>query len=676
MSDAQDDGAAVHIELDAAGFVTHWPAQAVALFGLPASAVLGQPLPWLLDDGQDPTHPQPVTLPHEGEALRLLVERPDASGQPRRLWMTLRRRHDAQGQPLGLHVRYEPASDDDSKQADRWARLGDLLQRSPLGLVVLDPAGRAVVANAAFTRITGHVPDGTTPLWPTLWADPAPPPLDALMHGDEGHWHGEATARHREGHPLPLGVSLGAVRVGAEAQRHVLCVLVPQHRDPHAPGAQRLRDHFDPVSGLPNRLLLAQLLGQLLAQARRSRSLVAVLAIRWPRLGRLYDTLGHTVGDTLVRAATGRLQGALREQDLLARLDHDTVVAVLPGLPLREHAALVAHKLIERLQPAYAALDGEVECPACVGVALFPDNGHETAALLRCAEAATQRTADPDQPPVTFFSADMQARATERLRLEHELRRASAQGELRLWLQPKVSLRTGRIVGAEALLRWQHPRHGLLGPAHFVPLAEESQLILELGDWVLQEACRILRRWNAGGIAMPPLAVNVSARQFLPTLPGRLDSLLREHGVAPRQLQLEVTESVMVRGAENVVPIMEALAAMGLGLALDDFGTGYSSLAYLKRFPIRTLKIDRSFVTGIPHQISDGAIARAIATMGQQLRQEIVAEGVETVEQMQFLRALGCDQLQGFLFSPPVDLDTFETLVRQDRRLPLDPPHS
>lgn len=673
MSSPRDDPpAAADVELDPAGFVTGWSAQAIALFGLPAESVLGQPLPWLLDDTGAPDGPAELHLPTEGDTVRTLVERPDASGRRQRLWMTLRRRHDPDGQPVGLHIRYEPVRPDQAAEDERRHWLGTLLERGPLGLLVVDATGRAVAANPAFTRITGRTPDDLTAAWPALWHEPVPPLADLLHGGD--HWHGEAVARHRDGRALHLGVSLGVVRPPDGAPPHVLCLLTPAHADAPAEAADRPRGHFDPVSGLPNRLLLGQLLGQLLAQARRSRAPVAVLAIRWPRLGRLYDTMGHEIGDAIVRAATARLQGALREQDVLARLGHDTVVAVLPALPRREHAALVAHKLVERLLPAYAALDGEVECPACIGVALYPDNGHEAAVLLRCAEVATQRAVEPDTPPVTFFSADMHERATERLRLEGELRRAGTHGELHLLLQPKVSLRTGRIVGAEALLRWRHPRHGLLGPAQFVALAEESNLILDLGDWVLQEACRILREWNARGWPMPPLAINVSARQFQPALPERIDELLRRHAVAPRQLQLEVTESVMVRGADSVAPIMEELAAMGLGLALDDFGTGYSSLAYLKRFPIRTLKIDRSFVTGIPHQISDCAIARAIVTMGQQLRQEIVAEGVETVAQMQFLRALGCDQLQGYLFSPPVALDAFERMVLEDRRLPLDPP--
>jgi EAL domain-containing protein (putative c-di-GMP-specific phosphodiesterase class I) len=270
-----------------------------------------------------------------------------------------------------------------------------------------------------------------------------------------------------------------------------------------------------------------------------------------------------------------------------------------------------------------------------------------------------------------FYSPDMNQRAKEHLRVEGELRHALTAGELFLYYQPKVSLRNGRIVGAEALIRWRHPVRGMIAPSLFIGVAEESGLILDMGAWVLEEACRQIRQWQDEGIQMPPVAVNLSARQFDAGLPERVHAALERHGVAPQQIKLEITESLLVRGPENVIPIMNRLVAMGLALALDDFGTGYSSLSYLKKFPISSLKIDRSFVVGLPHEENDCAIARAIVTMAQQLRQEIVAEGVESPEQMRFLRELGCDQLQGFLFSPAVSAEAFASLVQEGRRLAL-----
>jgi EAL domain-containing protein (putative c-di-GMP-specific phosphodiesterase class I) len=271
-----------------------------------------------------------------------------------------------------------------------------------------------------------------------------------------------------------------------------------------------------------------------------------------------------------------------------------------------------------------------------------------------------------------FYSPEMNQRAKEHLRIEVELRHALAARELQLYYQPKVSLRSGRIVGAEALLRWRHPERGMIAPYLFIPVAEESGLIMDIGNWVLNEACRQIRQWHESGISMPPIAINLSARQFDHALPERIQTVLDQHQVAPEYLKLEITESLLVRGTDYVVPIMNQLVAMGLTLALDDFGTGYSSLSYLKKFPISTLKIDRSFVIGLPHEENDCAIARAIVTMGLNLRQEIVAEGVENLEQMIFLRDLGCDQLQGFLFSQPVPAAEFVRMVEQGKRLPLD----
>jgi EAL domain-containing protein (putative c-di-GMP-specific phosphodiesterase class I) len=266
----------------------------------------------------------------------------------------------------------------------------------------------------------------------------------------------------------------------------------------------------------------------------------------------------------------------------------------------------------------------------------------------------------------------MNIRAKEQWQLEAELRQALSRHQLSLHYQPKVSLRSGRIVGAEALVRWKHCEHGLIPPGKFIPLAEETGLIFDLGNWILDEACRQIRHWQDAGLEPIPIAVNLSARQFDRQLPERLLAAVERHGIPCELLRLEITESLLVRGTETVVPIMNELVAMGFSLSLDDFGTGYSSLSYLKKFPITTLKIDRSFVIGVPQDENDCAIAQAIVTMGKQLRQEIVAEGVETSAQMTFLRGLGCDQLQGFLFSPALDADAFARMVTERRRLSLD----
>ncbi len=662
------------IELDLMGYVTGWNAAATRLFGFEADEAMGQHLIFLLGDDSDALGELGAWEPGVAETRHDVVLR-HKRGEPVAAHLKLRLLRDADGEPTGMRALYAPRHSAMADE-DRMRLYVSIIDNSHQGVMVTDAQDRIVMVNPAFTRITGYSMDEAVGKTPDI--------LRSGKHGLDfrgevqaarqgaGLWLGEILGRRKNGEVFPQSVCISTVRNDAGEITHAFSIFsdISAHKETEA-RLQRLAN-FDSVTGLPNRLLLSQLLEQNLSQARRSRDVVGVLVVQLQRLGWVYDTLGHDAGDGLMTQVAQRLQSGLREQDILARLGHDKLAVALPNLRQREHAGLVAQKLLALLRPAYPTAGHEVHCPASLGIAIFPDNGTETAALLRCAEMANTRGLEQANGEPTYFSEEMNQKANERFRIENELRHALAHGELLLYHQPKVSLRSGRIVGAEALTRWQHPRHGLLTPGNFVPVAEETSLILELGEWVLHEACRQIRAWQDQGLQMPPLAVNLSARQFDKHLPRRLDHLLSQHGVRPQQLKLEITESLMVRGADEVTPIMNELAAMGLGIALDDFGTGYSSLAYLKKFPITTLKIDRSFVVGIPTQSNDCAIARAIVTMGQQLRQEIVAEGVENREQMQFLRDLGCDQLQGYLFSPPVPAERYAHMVQNDERLPLD----
>lgn len=671
-----DTSTVPRITLDLAGYVTGWNGGATELFGFSAEEAIGKHLVLLAGADSDELAELAAWQPGVDETRQHIVRR-NKDGKVVASHLTLRLLRDADGEPSGMEALYEPELANGSSSAEERLRLYvSIIEDSHQGVMVTDASQRIVMVNPAFTRITGYSAEEAIGQTPDILRS-GKHGLDFRAHVQSamkgaGLWLGEILGRRKNGEIFPQSVCISTTRNDKGEITHAFSIFsdISAHKETEA-RLQRLAN-FDSVTGLPNRLLLNQLLDQNLSQARRSREVIGMLVVQLQRLGWVYDTLGHDAGDDLMKQVADRLQDGLREQDILARLGHDKLAVVLPSLRKREHAGLVAQKLLALLRPAYQAAGHEVHCPASIGIAVFPDNGAETAALLRCAEVANTRGLEQADGEPTYFSEEMNQKANERFRIENELRHALAHGELLLYHQPKVSLRNGRIVGAEALLRWQHPRHGLMAPGNFVPVAEETSLILELGDWVLQEACRQIREWRERGLQMPPMAVNLSARQFDKQLPKRIDSLMREHGVQPQQLKLEITESLMVRGADEVTPIMNELAAMGLGIALDDFGTGYSSLAYLKKFPITTLKIDRSFVVGIPAQANDCAIARAIVTMGQQLRQEIVAEGVESREQMGFLRDLGCDQLQGYLFSPPVAVARYEQMVLEDVRLPLD----
>ncbi|MEY2685355.1 MAG: hypothetical protein RJA09_2499 [Pseudomonadota bacterium] len=659
------------VSIDPLGYITHWSAAACTLFGHTPAEALGQHILMLRPD-----EPGLAELEALGRPGGLTVTRHNRAGLPLTLQLTVTADQDPHQRVTTLHAHYAPVLPtlSDSERHRLYRRI---IEDSSQGVLVTDAQERIVMVNTAFTRITGYTAAealGQTP--DLLRSGRHDAAFRAQVRGamqGTGLWLGEIMGRRKNGEVFPQSVSISTIRNDQGEVTHAFSIFsdITEHKQTEAQ-LQRL-SHYDTATGLPNRTLFNELLGTSLGQARRQHTNAAVLVVQLQRLSGVYDSLGHEAGDLYVQHMALRLRATLRETDTLARLGHDKFAICLPAVPVQEHAALVAQKLLNALRPAHRVTGHEVPGDASTGIALYPLNGTDAATLLRCAELANAKAHSDNDSDGTllFFSDEMNARATERFRIESGLRQALAQGGLELHYQPKVSLRSGRIVGAEALVRWQHPQQGFIPPGQFIPVAEETSLILELGDWLLNEACRQMRAWQDQGLHMPPIAINLSARQFTPQLPGQIEGLLQTHGLQARQLKLEITETLVVRGPDEVVPTMNELVAMGLDIALDDFGTGYSSLAYLKRFPIQTLKIDRAFVEGIPLDANDCAIAQAIVTMGQQLRQEIVAEGVETHEQMVFLKNLGCDQLQGYLFSKPVPASAFEQMVREDKRLSL-----
>jgi len=428
--------------------------------------------------------------------------------------------------------------------------------------------------------------------------------------------------------------------------------------------------YYDALTKLPNRSLFFRLVDQALAEARRSHHHGAILFIDLNRFKPINDTLGHAVGDRLLQGIAERLRGVVRDQDVVARLGGDEFVVALFDIARREHAAVVAQKLLAALEPPLHVDDHELKIGAAIGISTYPRDGDDTVTLLRMADIAMYRAKQEEKDGgYAFFSEEMNQRAQDRMRIESGLRQAIANDQLLLHYQPKIDLASGRIVGAEALVRWRHPERGMVPPGEFIPIAEESGLVTRLSSWVLDDALRQARAWQDAGLPATKIAVNLSARDFAPGLAARIAAMLERQGLAPDRLELEITEGMLTENSESVIAMMDELAAQGVALALDDFGTGYSSLAYLKRFPIDTLKIDRSFVRGIPGDGNDCAIAGAIVSMAQRLGHRVVAEGVETAEQLAFLRTLGCDEIQGYLFSPPVDAEAFAAMLRADQRL-------
>ena len=427
--------------------------------------------------------------------------------------------------------------------------------------------------------------------------------------------------------------------------------------------------YYDALTNLPNRSLLTKLVDQALTVAQRSKLHGCVLFIDLNRFKLINDTLGRKIGDELLCEVARRFRAVLRDQDLVARLGGDEFAVGLFDIGQHFEASMVAQKLLGTLNSPILIDGHDLRVGGSIGISVYPQDGGDAETLLRLADIAMYRAkqeggAEGDH--VAFYSQDMNQGMQERMRIESGLRHALGNGELLLHYQPKFSIGSGKIIGAEALVRWRHPQRGLVPPAEFIPLAEATGLVVQVGEWVLEAACAQAQVWKDAGLPPIRLAVNVSAREFTSTLPGRVQETLTRYGLEPSWLELEITESTLMHNIDRVIGIMDRITALGVTLSLDDFGTGYSSLSYLKRFPIDTLKIDRSFTIGIPGDANDCAIANTIISIAQQLKHKVIAEGVETVEQLAFLKHSGCDEVQGYLFSRPLEAEAFEQALREN----------
>jgi diguanylate cyclase len=419
----------------------------------------------------------------------------------------------------------------------------------------------------------------------------------------------------------------------------------------------------DGLTKLPNRMLLEDRLGQAIAHAQRARSLCAVLFVDLDRFKAVNDTLGHFVGDELLKGVASRLQAAVRAADTVSRLGGDEFVVLLQEVS-QEGAARIAGKIVESLSQPFRILSHEMVITPSIGISLFPHHGQNARALVANADAAMYSAKKLGRNNYQFFSDETATCIPERMEMENDLRHALARGEFELHYQPSVNVATNETVGMEALLRWRHPKKGTIMPGDFIPLAEETGLIIPIGVWVLQEACRQTKAWHDKGLPKIRVAVNISAIQFhQKNLLECVAQALKKSGLAAQYLEVEITESVVMQKASEAIVTLEQLSAMGVHISIDDFGTGYSSLSYLKRFPLHTLKIDRSFVRDLSESADDAAIVSAIIAMAHSLRLKVVAEGVETREQLRLLHTLGSDEYQGYYRSRPVAAAEFEQVL-------------
>ena len=464
----------------------------------------------------------------------------------------------------------------------------------------------------------------------------------------------EVTIRHKDGHTIPVEV-VGKTMPQLHADYRVVVV-----RDITARKEAQERETFlalhDTLTQLPNRRFLMEQLGKVLSMARRRKFMVAVLFINLDHFKTVNDSLGHHAGDQLLCDVAERLRQSVRDTDLVARLSGDEFVAVLTDIHTPDDAAVVADKLIDTMRSAFTVGQLPLTMSPSIGISLFPGDDTTVQGLLRCADTAMYHAKDSGRGNRQFYQPGMDVHATDVLQQERQLREAIANNAFVLHYQPQISLADGSLKGFEALVRWRHPERGLVGPDEFITFSESRGLITPIGRWVMHEACRQLKAWQNEGLAMVPVAVNLSALEFRQRdVAGELAAVLHATGLEPRFLEIELTESVLMHHTGQVLETLNAIKALGVGVTIDDFGTGYSSLAYLKRYPIDKLKIDRSFVMDTPQSADDVAIVTAIIQMGHSLQLKTVAECVETAEQKELLHRLGCDLVQGFLVSAPMD---------------------
>jgi diguanylate cyclase (GGDEF)-like protein/PAS domain S-box-containing protein len=528
-------------------------------------------------------------------------------------------------------------------------------------------------------RILGMEPGSTSPAFERLLERIHPEERDALREEMSALLRDSGVADSMHRLLLPDGgvrhVHIRGVTKGTNGTRVVSGTIQDVTERKRAEEKIRHLAYYDGLTSLPNRQFFVEQLQRAIALARRHERLLAVLSIDLDQFKRINDTLGRQLGDELLLAVAQRLSQCVRSSDGLARLDSsaggqlarlggDEFSLLVLELASFHDATKVAQRVLEELQTPFRLGDNEVVVTASIGIALFPNDADTPESLLQQADTAMHFAKEQGRKNYQFYGREMNATALERLSMETQLRRALDRGELILHYQPKVEARSGLTVGVEALVRWMHPELGMVGPNQFIPIAEESGLILPIGEWVLREACAQARRWQDQGYPPLGMAVNIAGPHFQqPGLLRHVAEVLRSTGVAPGCLELEVTESMLMNRLDNTLDTLRRLKGMGVKLAMDDFGTGYSSLAYLKRFPLDTLKIDRSFIKDMPGSVSDATMVSAIIAMAHSLKLSVVAEGVERLEQLEFLKDKDCDLIQGYLVSRPQAAESLTPLL-------------
>jgi diguanylate cyclase (GGDEF)-like protein/PAS domain S-box-containing protein len=547
--------------------------------------------------------------------------------------------------------------------------LAKFIENTNEAVVITGVSGKILDVNDAFVKSTGYTKEEVTGKKAPIFASSrrnggfSRNIWEPLLR--DGNWQGEIWGKKKNGELYPQWLSVSSVRNDDGEIAWYVAISTDISQIKETEGRLERLAHYDPLTNLPNRGLLKDRLRQSISQAQRHSRMTAVIFLDLDRFKEVNDTLGHGVGDQLLHAVAQRLKTHIREGDTIARLGGDEFAVILQDVESADRAARVAQHFLTCLSDPFM-LDGhEIFVTASVGITMCPFDALDTETLLKNADTAMYSAKSNGRNNFQFFTSEMNLKILEKIDLESKLRHALDNRELILHFQPQVEVSTGKIIGLETLVRWTHPELGIVAPSKFIPVAEDTGLIIPIGEWILEEACKFNRGLENGGNRLN-IAVNLSARQFhKQELSDTIELILRRSGFDPKHLELEITESIIMQDVDATIITLNKLKDLGIRLSVDDFGTGYSSLNYLKRFPIDALKIDRSFVTDITTSRDGSSVVSAIIALAHSLNLEVIAEGVETEEQLEFLREKGCDLVQGFYFSKPLPYKEIKRLLKK-----------
>jgi diguanylate cyclase (GGDEF)-like protein/PAS domain S-box-containing protein len=557
------------------------------------------------------------------------------------------------------------------RRAERERRVAlEVLRSMSEAVGVIDIDFRFISVNPAFSRITGYSEEEVIGQNSQL--------LDSSQHSSDfyrrvrdilertGHWAGEMWQKRKDSEEFLGWIEMSEVRDAQGLRSHFVAVVNDITDKKRAEQELRYLANYDTLTGLPNRALLSERLGRAIVRARRQETRVAVLFLDLDRFKDINDSLGHAAGDRLLKAAATRIQATVGASDTVARLGGDEFTVVLEDVESLPAVERMAREILSAFSIPLEVDDRhEVSITPSLGISLYPDHALVPTDLLKFSDTAMYQAKAEGRNTYQIYNETMDAESRRRATILASLRKALDRGEFRLVYQPRMALADGRITGVEALLRWHSAELGEISPVTFIPLAEESGLVLSIGEWVMQEACETLKRWRSQGLNEISVGINVSVLQLLRgDLPGHLRRVLEQTGVPANRVELEVTESMVMQNAEQTTHVLNEMRAIGVSLAIDDFGTGYSSLVYLKRLPIDTLKIDKEFIGDLTRDPDDEAITATVITIGHSLGLNVIAEGVETEQQLAYLREQGCDEIQGFWLSTPLDANRCLTFIR------------